>query len=35
MTDPDSVLGGKVGDTASFEKTVTEEDIGAPRTGKL
>ncbi len=27
MTDPDSVLGVKVGDTASFEKTVTEEDI--------
>ncbi len=27
MTDPDSVLGVKVGDTATFEKTVTEEDI--------
>ena len=27
MTEPDSVLGVKVGDTASFEKTVTEEDI--------
>ncbi len=27
MADPDSVLGVKVGDTASFEKTVTEEDI--------
>ena len=27
MTDPDSVLGVKAGDTASFEKTVTEEDI--------
>ncbi len=27
MTDPDSVLGVKVGDTASFEKTVTKEDI--------
>ncbi len=27
MTDPDSVLDVKVGDTASFEKTVTEEDI--------
>ncbi len=29
MADPDSVLGVKVGDTASFEKTVTEEDIVA------
>ena len=29
MADQDSVLGVKVGDTASFGKTVTEEDIVA------